>query len=83
MTDHPDRARDAAGAATYDLTIDARGLRCPTPVIELAKRIGEVPVGGLVAVLADDEAARHDVPACTTAFVECAYAVRLALFQRL
>jgi TusA-related sulfurtransferase len=63
VTDHPDRARDATGGATYDLTIDARGLRCPTPVIELAKRIAEVPVGGLVAVLADDEAARHDVPA--------------------
>jgi len=51
------------GGATYDVTIDARGLRCPAPVIELAKRIGEAPVGGLVAVLADDEAARHDVPA--------------------
>ena len=51
------------GGASYDLTIDARGRRCPAPVIELAKRIGEVPVGGLVAVLADDEAARHDGPA--------------------
>jgi TusA-related sulfurtransferase len=63
VTSHPDRARDAASGATYDLTVDARGMRCPTPVIELARRIGEVPVGGLVAVLADDEAARHDVPA--------------------
>lgn len=32
-------------------------------MIELAKRIGEVPVGGTVVVLADDEAARLDVPA--------------------
>lgn len=45
------------------LVIDALGKRCPLPVIELAKRIGEVPEGGTVAVLADDEAARLDIPA--------------------
>jgi cysteine desulfurase len=45
------------------LTIDAIGQRCPVPVIELARRIGEVPVGSVVAVLSDDPAARHDVPA--------------------
>lgn len=45
------------------LVLDALGKRCPLPVIELAKRIGEVPVGGTVVVLADDEAARLDVPA--------------------
>ncbi|MQS11913.1 aminotransferase class V-fold PLP-dependent enzyme [Streptomyces kaniharaensis] len=45
------------------LVIDALGKRCPLPVIELAKRIGEVPAGGTVAVLADDEAARLDIPA--------------------
>ena len=36
---------------------------CPAPIIELARRVGEVPVGAVVAVLADDEAARLDVPA--------------------
>lgn len=46
-----------------DLVLDALGKRCPLPVIELARRIGEVPVGGVVAVLADDPAARVDVPA--------------------
>ncbi|MEU0288536.1 cysteine desulfurase/sulfurtransferase TusA family protein [Streptomyces sp. NPDC052492] len=45
------------------LVVDALGRRCPIPVIELAKVIGEVPVGGLVRVLADDEAARLDIPA--------------------
>lgn len=45
------------------LVVDALGKRCPLPVIELAKRIGEVPPGGTVAVLADDEAARLDIPA--------------------
>jgi TusA-related sulfurtransferase len=45
------------------LELDCRGWLCPLPVIELAKRIGEVEVGGLVAVAATDAAARHDVPA--------------------
>ena len=45
------------------LEVDALGRRCPVPVIELAKRVGDVDVGGLLAVLADDEAARLDVPA--------------------
>jgi tRNA 2-thiouridine synthesizing protein A len=46
-----------------DLVLDCLGLRCPLPVILLARRIGEVPVGGVVRVLADDPAARNDVPA--------------------
>ncbi|MFE5817896.1 cysteine desulfurase/sulfurtransferase TusA family protein [Streptomyces sp. NPDC056479] len=45
------------------LVVDSLGKLCPLPVIELAKVIGEVPVGGLVRVLADDEAARLDIPA--------------------
>lgn len=46
-----------------ELLVDALGKRCPIPVIELAKVIGDVPVGGLVRVLSDDEAARLDIPA--------------------
>ncbi|MFF3497643.1 cysteine desulfurase/sulfurtransferase TusA family protein [Streptomyces sp. NPDC003247] len=45
------------------LVVDALGRRCPIPVIELAKVIGDVPVGGTVRVLSDDEAARLDIPA--------------------
>jgi tRNA 2-thiouridine synthesizing protein A len=45
------------------LTIDALGRKCPIPIIMLAERIREVPVGHLVAVLADDPAAQSDVPA--------------------
>ncbi|MEV6501341.1 cysteine desulfurase/sulfurtransferase TusA family protein [Streptomyces prunicolor] len=45
------------------LVVDALGKRCPIPVIELAKVIGDVPVGGTVKVLSDDEAARLDIPA--------------------
>jgi len=46
-----------------EVVVDARGRLCPLPVIDLARRIGEAPVGGLVALLADDPAARYDVPA--------------------
>jgi cysteine desulfurase len=53
-----DRAREEGG-----LVVDSLGKRCPIPVIELAKVIGEVPVGGVVTVLSDDEAARLDIPA--------------------
>ncbi|AZM52830.1 cysteine desulfurase [Streptomyces sp. WAC 01529] len=53
------RAREEGGS----LVVDAVGKRCPIPVIELAKVIGDVPVGGTVTVLADDEAARLDIPA--------------------
>nr|WP_235017522.1 sulfurtransferase TusA family protein [Thermomonospora echinospora] len=45
------------------LVIDAIGRKCPIPIIWLAERIREVPVGEVVAVLADDVAARTDVPA--------------------
>ncbi|MCW2815365.1 MAG: SirA family protein [Nocardioides sp.] len=46
-----------------DLELDCRGMLCPAPIIELARRVHEAPVGGLVAVVADDVAARYDVPA--------------------
>jgi TusA-related sulfurtransferase len=48
---------------TAELELDCRGLKCPLPVITLARRIGEVPQGGVVTVLADDPAARVDIPA--------------------
>lgn len=52
-----------SGADTPVLVVDARGKRCPLPVIELARALPEVPAGAVVAVLADDEAAAVDVPA--------------------
>jgi len=45
------------------LVLDCRGQRCPLPVIALARRIGEVAVGEVVRVEADDPAAGNDVPA--------------------
>jgi TusA-related sulfurtransferase len=45
------------------LRIDATGRLCPLPVIELARRIGDVEIGGVVEILADDPAAATDFPA--------------------
>lgn len=56
-------ARTGAAADAPSLVVDALGKLCPIPVIELAKVIGDVPVGGTVTVLSDDEAARLDIPA--------------------
>lgn len=46
-----------------DLELDCRALRCPLPVIELARHLTDVEVGGVVAVVTLDVAARVDVPA--------------------
>lgn len=43
--------------------VDARGLRCPLPVIRLAAHARDLPAGTEVTVLATDPAAQHDVPA--------------------
>jgi tRNA 2-thiouridine synthesizing protein A len=49
-----------------DLCIDALGKKCPIPIILLSQRIAEVPIGHLVEVLADDPAAKTDLPAWCT-----------------
>jgi tRNA 2-thiouridine synthesizing protein A len=46
-----------------DDTLDCRGQRCPLPVIELARRLPDLPVGAVLRVLADDPAAAGDIPA--------------------
>jgi cysteine desulfurase len=53
----------SATPSTDELTLDTLGRRCPIPVIELAKHLADVPVGGLIRVLSDDEAAALDIPA--------------------
>ena len=50
-------------ADAIDLELDCRGMRCPLPVVRLANSIGDVAVGGTLAVVADDPAARPDIPA--------------------
>jgi tRNA 2-thiouridine synthesizing protein A len=60
-----------------DLELDCRGMLCPRPIIELAKVIEDVPVGGVIAVVSDDAAAAVDVPAwCRMRGHEYAGAVR-------
>jgi tRNA 2-thiouridine synthesizing protein A len=59
--------------------IDALGRKCPIPIIMLAEQIRDVPVGGVIAVLADDPAAYTDVPAwCQMKSHECVFRTDLA-----
>jgi tRNA 2-thiouridine synthesizing protein A len=46
-----------------DVVVDARGLRCPLPVIRLAEAARHAEGGTLVEVLATDPAAKADIPA--------------------
>ncbi|QOC90987.1 sulfurtransferase TusA family protein [Micromonospora craniellae] len=48
---------------TPDEVLDCLGQRCPLPVIALARRLPELPVGAVIRVLADDPAAAVDIPA--------------------
>lgn len=45
--------------------LDARGLKCPLPVIQLARLARELPSGTVLLALADDPAAEADIPAWT------------------
>ena len=58
--EHQARPADRVGVA---LTIDALGRKCPIPIIMLAERIREVAIGATIEVLADDPAAKSDLPA--------------------
>jgi len=77
--------REAAGPVAVDapapadvgavlVTIDALGRKCPIPIIWLAEQIRDVPVGGVIAVLADDPAAYSDIPAwCSLKSHDCVF----------
>ena len=43
--------------------LDCRGQRCPLPIIALARRLPDLPVGAVLRLLADDPAAEPDVAA--------------------
>ena len=47
---------------TPDLEIDATGLLCPLPVLRARKALAALPPGALLRLLADDPAARIDLP---------------------
>ena len=42
--------------------VDARGLKCPLPVLKLEKRIDQVAPGTELVVLATDPMAKVDIP---------------------
>ncbi|WP_228373232.1 sulfurtransferase TusA family protein [Demequina silvatica] len=54
---------DAAVADGGHVTVDAMGLVCPLPIIELAKAARGREAGTEITVLCTDVAARVDVPA--------------------
>jgi tRNA 2-thiouridine synthesizing protein A len=43
--------------------IDCRGRRCPLPVLDLARAIGDVAIGEELVVESEDPAARPDIQA--------------------
>ncbi len=45
-----------------DDVVDTRGLKCPLPVLKLAKVLRGVPVGTIVTLWADDPVAVIDIP---------------------
>lgn len=53
----------SAGEVVPAAELDCRGLPCPLPVVELARRLPGLAVGEVVTVVADDPAARVDIPA--------------------
>ena len=48
--------------ATDPLSIDARGLKCPLPVLKMEKGLAPLDAGTVLTVLATDPMARIDIP---------------------
>ncbi len=46
-----------------DFEFDARGLKCPMPVIKAKKKLDEMGVGQVILIIADDPGAKKDFPA--------------------
>lgn len=51
----------SSSLATDDI-IDARGLKCPLPVLKMEKRLASLPPGAALMVLATDPMAKVDIP---------------------
>lgn len=43
--------------------VDARGLRCPVPVLRARDRLARIPAGASLTLIADDPLITLDVPA--------------------
>jgi cysteine desulfurase len=57
------RGQARKSPATAERLIDARGRRCPLPILDLARAWADVELGEVITVLADDPAAASDIPA--------------------
>jgi len=49
--------------STTSKILDVKGMLCPMPVIKAKQAISQVPVGGVLEVIATDPAAKEDIPA--------------------
>jgi len=45
-----------------DLTLDAKGLSCPMPLLKTKKEIGKLAAGQVLEVLGTDPGSRNDMP---------------------
>jgi len=45
-----------------DKVVDARGMACPGPLLEVKKSIGTVSVGQTIEVLSGDASTKNDLP---------------------
>ena len=43
--------------------LDAKGLMCPMPIVQLAKKMKSMKVGDELDLISDDEGSKADVPA--------------------
>jgi tRNA 2-thiouridine synthesizing protein A len=48
---------------TPEKTLDAKGLKCPMPVVKTSKEIKGIAVGGVLEVLATDPGSMADITA--------------------
>jgi tRNA 2-thiouridine synthesizing protein A len=46
-----------------DETLDCKGLMCPMPIVKLAKKMKELPVGKVLELISDDIGSKEDIPA--------------------
>jgi tRNA 2-thiouridine synthesizing protein A len=73
MPTRPTASTGSSFLAEPDI-LDARGLKCPLPVLKMEKRLAQLADGAQLTVLATDPIARIDIPlyctqnghACTT-----------------
>src|SRR5690606_17589187 len=73
MPTRPTASIGCSSLTTDPAVVDARGLRCPLPVLKAEKVLAALPPGGALTVLATDPMAKIDLPLyCTQQGHACA-----------